>query len=91
VDRLLGEGLDGHPTAKLDFQARLLLFARLTVGYLNPFLAVRNPLQIERVRHMIDLYKSSLRPFFLPKASSTIIRPMLPALNRKVGGCWSWR
>lgn len=63
VDRLLGEGQNGHTTAELDFQARLLLFARPTVGYLSPFPAVRNPQQIERVRHMVELYKSFVRPF----------------------------
>lgn len=62
VDRLLG-GQNGHTTADLDFQARLLLFARPTVVIIDPLGAARNPLQVERIRHMVDLYTGFVRPF----------------------------
>lgn len=35
VDRLIG-GQSGHPAAEFDFQARLLLFVRPTLGFLRP-------------------------------------------------------
>ena len=62
VDRLLG-GQGGHRTADIDFQARLLLFVRPTVGGLCPIGVQRNPLQISRVKHMVDLYKNFVRSF----------------------------
>lgn len=62
VDRLLG-GQNGHTTSSIDFQARLLLFARPTVTIIDPVGASRNPLQVARIRHMVDLYKSFVRPF----------------------------
>ncbi len=62
VDRLLG-GQNGHTTSELDFQARLLLFVRPTVALFHPPGAARNPVQIARVRHMVDLYKNFVRPF----------------------------
>lgn len=65
VDRLLA-GQSGHVTADIDFQARLLLFARPTIGQLYPNGAAPNPAQLSRVRHMVDLYKSFVRPLLHP-------------------------
>jgi alpha-galactosidase len=62
VDRLLG-GQDGHITGDLDFQARLLLFVRPTIGFLAPFDKPMSPTLLARVKHMVDLYKGFVRPF----------------------------
>jgi alpha-galactosidase len=62
VDRLLG-GQFGHSTAELDFQARLLMFVRPTLGFFHPLGAPWNPILLERMRHFIGLYKSFVRPF----------------------------
>ena len=57
VDRVFG-GQNAHVRAHIDFQARLLLFGRPTVGIIHP-----SPLQTERLRHAIDIYKEVVRPF----------------------------
>lgn len=62
VDRLAG-GQAGHTTAELDFQLRLLLFVRPTFGFMTPLDMDWNPLQLERVKHAIGLYKEFVRPF----------------------------
>ncbi len=62
VDRLLG-GQSGHTTAEFDFQARLLLFVRPTVGFPKPAGSAWNPLMLARMKHWIGLYKSFVRPF----------------------------
>jgi alpha-galactosidase len=61
VDRLIG-GQNGHTTAELDFQNRLLLFVRPSIAPFHPQSASRNPVQIARIRHMTDLYKQFVRP-----------------------------
>ena len=62
VDRLIA-GQNGHTTAELDFQWRLLLFVRPTLGIFHPLGASWNPAQLTRVRHFVDLYKQLVRPF----------------------------
>ena len=62
VDRLLA-GQNGHLAADIDFQARLLLFVRPTLGIFHPAGASPNPVQLARVRHMVELYKNFVRPF----------------------------
>jgi alpha-galactosidase len=62
VDRLLGMGLWTHRAAELDFQARLLLFVHPTIGWFNMEGAAPNPAQVARVRHMLDIYKTFVRP-----------------------------
>ena len=62
VDRLVG-GQSGCTTADIDFQNRLLLFVRPTVGFSKPMGAEWNPVQLERLKRFIDLYKSFVRPF----------------------------
>lgn len=62
VDRLIA-GQDGHTTGDIDFQARLLLFGRPTLGFFSPLGMPMNPVQAARVRHMVDLYKNFVRPF----------------------------
>lgn len=62
IDRLLG-GQSGHTTAEFDFQARLVLFVRPTIGYSYPVGSDWNPLMLERMRHFVGLYKDFIRPF----------------------------
>ena len=61
VDRLLG-GQSGFTAAELDFQTRLLQFARPTLGFLKPDGAEWNPNLLARVRRMVELYKGFVRP-----------------------------
>lgn len=62
VDRLAGMGQSGQRTATLDFQLRLLLFVHPTIGWLHIRGANPNPVQLARVKHMVDLYKGFVRP-----------------------------
>ncbi len=61
VDRLVG-GQDGHTTGSIDFQARLLLFARPSVAIFDPRGARTNADQVARIRHMVDLFTGFVRP-----------------------------
>jgi alpha-galactosidase len=62
VDRVL-MGQNGYVAADFDFQARLLLFVRPTVGFLYPLGGSANPAQLARGKHMVDLYRHFVRPF----------------------------
>jgi len=62
VDRLIG-GQSGHTAAEFDFQTRLLLFVRPTIGFPKPMGSAWNPALLERVKHAVDLYKGFVRPF----------------------------
>ncbi len=57
VDRVFG-GQNAHVRAEIDFQARLILFGRPTVGIVHP-----SPLQLARLRRAVSLYKDVVRPF----------------------------
>ena len=62
IDRLIA-GQIGHVAADIDFQARQLLFVRPTVGVFQPLGVDTNPVQLAHVRHMLDIYKTFVRPF----------------------------
>jgi len=62
VDRLIG-GQAGHTTAELDFQWRLLLFVRPTIGFPKPRGAEWNPVMLARMKRFVSLYKEFVRPF----------------------------
>ena len=62
VDRVM-MGQNGYITAEFDFQVRLLLFVRPTIGGLYPLRSNNNPAQYARGKHMVDLYKNFVRPF----------------------------
>jgi len=62
VDRVLG-GQNGHTAADFDFQSRLLLFVRPSIGFAKPPDAQWNPHLLARVRHFVGLYKDFVRPF----------------------------
>ncbi len=61
LDRLMA-GQTGHTNAELDFQARLMLFGRPTVGTVAPPELVVNPIHSDRVTHTLNLYKKYVRP-----------------------------
>ena len=63
LNTLVGEGVRGHQAADIDFQARLALFSRPLVAFLNPVPSRPNPVQVGRVRHMVDVYKGFVRPY----------------------------
>lgn len=58
VDRLFGMGQSGYLRGDIDFQARLVLFVHPTLGWINPIGSRPNPVQLTRIRHAVDLYKS---------------------------------
>ncbi len=62
VDRLIG-GQSGYITADFDFQSRLLLFVRPTIGFSKPLGADWNPHMLARMKHWVDIYKRFVRPF----------------------------
>jgi alpha-galactosidase len=61
VDRLLG-GQSGHTMAEVDFQARLLLFCRPTIGFPKPEGAAWSPQLLARLKRFVSLYKEVARP-----------------------------
>ena len=61
VDRLIG-GQTGYLTGDFDFQTRLLMFVRPTIGFPKPMGAEWNPHMLARLRHYVDLYKRLVRP-----------------------------
>ncbi|NLF02967.1 MAG: alpha-galactosidase, partial [Anaerolineales bacterium] len=63
MDRLAGMGQSGQRTAELDFQLRLTLLVHPTLGWFHLRGAAPNPVQLERVRHAVDIYKRFVRPF----------------------------
>lgn len=63
IDRHVGAGMNDHLRGDLDFQCRLALFGRPTVGWLHPVGVRPNEHQLARVRRMIDIYKEFVRPW----------------------------
>ena len=61
VDRLIG-GQSAYTKASFDFQCRLLLFARPTIGFPKPMGAPWNPHLLAGLRHLVELYKGFVRP-----------------------------
>ena len=63
VDRLIS-GQNGHIVGSLDFQMRLLMFVRPTVGStFYPLGYEMNSQQMGFIRHCVELYKEFIRPF----------------------------
>ncbi len=62
VDRLIG-GQSGYTVADFDFQVRLLMFVRPTIGFPKPMGAEWNPHMLARMTHWVGLYKDFVRPF----------------------------
>ena len=67
VDRLL-HGQANYLTGDIDFQTRISLFGRPTIGgLLWPLGSAPNNHLLEKIRHMVDIYKNFVRPF-LPES-----------------------
>ncbi len=62
IDRLIGMCQNGHRTADIDFQTRLAIFVHPTIGGLTRKGLAPNPIQVQRVKHTLDIYKSFVRP-----------------------------
>jgi alpha-galactosidase len=63
IDRSAGVGQDGHIHGDLDFQIRGTMFSHMTLSGIYPNAAVRNSVQVERIRHHVRIYKNFIRPF----------------------------
>lgn len=62
IDRLLG-GQSGHLEGTFDFQSRLILFGRPTLTATTITGMAENPIQSEKLDHILDIYRSVVRPF----------------------------
>ncbi len=60
VDRLFA-GMGGHRFGSLDLQMRNTMLTHLTLNVINPADAKINDVQMEFVRHSVDLYKNFIR------------------------------
>jgi alpha-galactosidase len=80
IDRCIG-----NFPGSLQFQARLLLFARPTIGQLYSIGAEMNPGQMGIVRHMIELYKDFVRPF-QPESRIYHHTPVMPGIEPRGTG-----
>lgn len=75
----------GHTLADVDFQARLMLFGHAAVVPFSQPGSTPNPVQLERVRHTLDLHKTFVRPF----AGESLVfhhTPILDGLDPKGWG-----
>ena len=61
VDRLFA-GMNCHEYGSLDLQMRNTMLGHLTVNVIAPATITPNPVQMEFVKHSIELYKSFIRP-----------------------------
>lgn len=84
VDRLLTNQA-GFTTASLEFQARLLLFVRPTIGCATPPGFTENWVQSDRIKHVIAIYKNVVRPF-MPTANIYHHTPDVDGLDPKGTG-----
>lgn len=62
VDRLVS-GMGCHRFASLEWQVRNTIFGRPTTNDYNAVGSELNPIQIETVRHTLDIYKKHIRPY----------------------------
>lgn len=69
LDHLVG-GCSAHVLSELDFNLRLMLFTRPSVGMVNERRYTDNPLHMSRIRHAVDLFKTFVRP--MHKAGSLL-------------------
>ncbi len=61
VDRLIG-GQAAYQAADMTTLLRNLMFARASIGGFKPPYAQANPIQMDMVRHHVELYKTFVRP-----------------------------
>ena len=62
VDRLVS-GMGCHAVGSLEFHVRNTIFGRPTTNDYNAVGSEMNPMQIETVRHALDIYKKHIRPY----------------------------
>ena len=62
VDRL-ASGMGCHSVGSLAFHSRNTIFGRPTTNDYNAVGSEMNPMQIEIVRHTLDIYKKHIRPY----------------------------
>ena len=67
VDRLFA-GMGCHETGTLDLHMRNTMLTHMSLNVVSPSGAKINPVQMEFVRHSVELYKSFIRPL-LPTAT----------------------
>jgi alpha-galactosidase len=84
VDRLLTNQA-GFSTASLEFQARLLLFVRPTIGVHTPPGFKTNPVQQQKIKHMLDLHRHFVRPI-MPESKIYHHTPEVSSLDPKGTG-----
>ena len=68
VDRLFA-GMGCHEQGSLDFHMRNTMLTHMSLNVIAPAAAKANPLQMEFVRHSVDIYKNFIRKF-LPFAKT---------------------
>jgi hypothetical protein len=61
VDRLVA-GMNCHEYGSLDIQMRNVMLGHITVNVIAPATMTPNPVQMEFIKHSIELYKSFIRP-----------------------------
>ena len=62
VDRL-ASGMGCHAVGSLEFHVRNTIFGRPTTNDYNAVGSEMNPMQIETVKHTLDIYKKHIRPY----------------------------
>ena len=79
VDRLFA-GMGCHEHGSLDLQMRNTMLTHMTLNVVAPVNAIPNPVQVEFVRHSVEIYKNFIRPF-LPTAKTYHHTPETGLLN----------
>ena len=67
VDRLFA-GMGCHSQGSLDLHMRNVMLGHMSLNTVAPFGKMNNPLQMEFVKHSVDIYKNFIRDF-LPESS----------------------
>ncbi len=68
VDRLFA-GMNCHNFGSLDLQMRNTMLTHMSINVISPVTAPMNEVQLEFVKHSIELYKDFIRPF-MPTAKT---------------------
>ncbi len=85
IDRNAGVGQDGHQRADLDFQLRSCMLGHLTLTGIYPQQGEGSTDMVQRVRHHVDVYKESIRPFI----SSSKVFHHTPVLKTREPQGWA--
>jgi alpha-galactosidase len=63
IDHTTGVGQNAHIRGDLDTQMRHVLLGHITLIGFYPSKEERNPAQMQRVKHHVEIYKNFIRPF----------------------------